>query len=67
MDPNTVLVELRSRLTGELPKCYDTSDWAEYYLEIREQWSALDEWLSKGGFPPDDWRHAAVWACDESN
>lgn len=26
-------------------------------LELAEQFLALDEWLTKGGFPPADWDH----------
>lgn len=45
MDPDEALDNLRALIA-------DGSDPAA----IAEQFAALDEWLSNGGFPPADWR-----------
>lgn len=49
-DPNEALRELRHliEINGE----------EDYSEEIAEKFQALDEWLSKGGFLPEDWRLA---------
>lgn len=49
MDPNQVLFELRemAALADDLERV-DPHMWAEKF-------GALDEWLTKGGFPPADW------------
>lgn len=43
MDPNATLNALRELLAGDDG-------------EVAETFAALDEWLSNGGFLPDDWR-----------
>lgn len=47
MDPNETLRELRHliEINGE----------ENFSEEIAEKFTALDEWLSKGGFLPADW------------
>lgn len=47
MDPNTALQALRKYAS-------DTGG------EFAEQFEALDEWLSKGGFLPADWARAPL-------
>lgn len=54
MDPNEALKEMR-RLRGELfanGEPYD-QDTVRMLIEAED---ALDVWLSKGGFLPDDWK-----------
>lgn len=55
MDPNTALAQLRQ-----------ASEWMERYTDeavdkaliddIMLSFEALDDWLSRGGFLPDDWK-----------
>jgi hypothetical protein len=54
MDPNETLRrirELRSQPVSD-------ADYLDLLQEVMELYNALDEWLSKGGFPPDDWGYA---------
>ncbi len=55
MDPDEALRELR-RLIEDSFGAYDKEDAWESLDEARHQFKALDEWLSKGGFLPSDWR-----------
>jgi len=59
MDPNETLRLLRLR-AEKLQKLMDrgTSDFEldTATQEMLDSWKALDEWLSKGGFLPSDWR-----------
>lgn len=52
MDPNAALRTLREMaddsLDGDAPSVTQS--------ELAEQVRALDEWLSKGGFPPEEWQ-----------
>lgn len=51
MDPNATLARIRE-LAAQLE--IDSSD--PYVVEeLAEQFTALDEWLSKGGFKPSAW------------
>lgn len=57
MDPNEALVKLRAMVHAE--RAID-SQWTPEYANQRcalwaEQFDAVDEWLSKGGFLPSDW------------
>lgn len=57
MDPNATLAQLREGINA-LDKRVD-----RYVLDRAvEMFQALDEWLSKGGFLPDDW-HEFHSAC----
>lgn len=47
MDPNVTLAELRE--LADKPVSLDTCE------EMQILFSALDSWLSKGGFKPTDW------------
>lgn len=53
MDPNTTLAEIL-RLVRDAEKIDPLMLIDELINNVR----SLDEWLSKGGFPPDAWRHA---------
>lgn len=62
MDPNETLNRLR-RLTAIHTEWYDSdnTEWVSIAIcgnEIVELITALDEWLSRGGFPPQAWRDA---------
>jgi len=51
MDPNFTLDQIRELVadfTNETADMMDGHQLAEYI-------NGLDEWLSKGGFPPTDW------------
>jgi hypothetical protein len=59
MDPNAALERLRT-LAIEALKEDDALDphlavLAIRAIEMAEKFQALDEWITKGGFPPDDW------------
>lgn len=54
MDPNVTLARLREKMQGNFIES-----------ETRELFEALDGWLSKGGFLPDDWRRYPP-VCDNS-
>lgn len=53
MDPNTALQTLREQ-AKDLTRDSDYADAADVQ-EVVEQFEALDEWLSKGGFAPAAW------------
>jgi hypothetical protein len=50
MDPDKALQTLRAYVAG-----VSEGDQPEH-LEMCEQFQALDEWLSKGGFLPGPWQ-----------
>jgi len=57
MDPNLILAELRDLIdqwkqSEDGYPCEEHETAAEIIVEHVE---ALDEWLSRGGFPPDQW------------
>ena len=57
MDPNANLRELRE-LTAQFLKDWDeerTPDTLDVY-RMAELVEALDEWITRGGFLPSDWR-----------
>ena len=49
MDPDETLNQLREKMKGNFIES-----------ETRELWEALDDWLSRGGFPPNDWSHRVI-------
>lgn len=54
MDPNEALLQLRDWATRVLaPHQGDVYSLDE--MNRAEQFQSLDQWLSKGGFLPDDW------------
>lgn len=52
MDPTANLYELREILNA--PGALD----ADAVARVRELFDALDNWIGRGGFLPDDWKHA---------
>lgn len=59
MDPNAALLELRRIVSGEAYPSRD-EDGAFYdaqgqAMRMAELFEGLDEWLSRGGFLPEDW------------
>jgi hypothetical protein len=52
MDPNEALKTIRYELNRSFTSYVYDED------ALREAWEALDEWLKKGGFLPDDWARA---------
>lgn len=60
MDPDAVLANARAA-SARAAKIYQTFDdprYAEALQEVDEAFRALDEWLTKGGFPPAVWRRS---------
>lgn len=55
MDPNRILEGIRG-LYAELDRNPPIEDWIDVAHEFAYLVNDLDEWLSKGGFPPDAWR-----------
>lgn len=57
MDPNETLRELRESVRRAQRAADGDSNDAEIeaWQEAGEKILALDEWLSRGGFLPDDW------------
>lgn len=55
MDPNETLRMLRLTIK-QLRVDEDTDVWEAHANEICEYFEALDDWLSRGGFPPEEWR-----------
>jgi hypothetical protein len=51
MDPNARLTDIRRLVT------FDGHLMTDEMRELTEKFQAMDEWLSKGGFPPEDWAH----------
>lgn len=52
MDPNAALAELRRLIDGPTPEIDSFDDLID---KITPVWQGLDQWLSAGGFLPDDW------------
>jgi hypothetical protein len=53
MDPTTALKNAREAADAILRSSLD--DRAELAVELAEAFEALDEWLSLGGFKPEEW------------
>jgi hypothetical protein len=53
MDPDACLREIRDivQLAGAAEL-----DWEEAFERLAERVGGLDDWLSRGGFPPAAWR-----------
>jgi hypothetical protein len=49
MDPNETLKTIRFNILNG------------FYVEAANEFRDLDEWLSKGGFLPDDWKTERDW------
>lgn len=52
MDPNENLAELRKLAEKNADREFVMDDDSFRMIEL---FQALDEWLSKGGFPPGEW------------
>lgn len=59
MDPNAALEHLRLNLVDWERYCVGAPDSLLIRIadEIATAATALDDWMSKGGFPPRDWSH----------
>jgi hypothetical protein len=59
MDPNEALKTIRRAIKraegGREGDLYITVE-LPYLREAAEAMAALDEWLTRGGFPPDSWK-----------
>lgn len=52
MDPNAALAELR----GLYADLLDTEEDDDHVMRIAELTQALDQWLTGGGFLPNEWQ-----------
>lgn len=56
MDPNETLNQIRALVARiEAVREDEYLDLVELGRDLAESANALDEWLSKGGYVPDDW------------
>jgi hypothetical protein len=55
MDPNTALELMRNAIKN-WRNGFDKAEVFEHLVIVAQQAEALDEWLSRGGFPPEAWR-----------
>lgn len=55
MDPNATLRELRRLAQAVHDGAVDLSDMESHSFVMADAISAMDEWISKGGFLPEDW------------
>lgn len=58
MDPNETLVALRD-CAQDLSNGTDEYTFAETAHKMVELFEAMDDWLSRDGFLPDDWKSQA--------
>lgn len=56
MDPNQTLVEMRELIAKMTEGLYPPAMIAAAG-ELAEKFKALDYWMSRGGFAPEDWKH----------
>jgi hypothetical protein len=56
MDPNANLTEMRELAQTLLDNNADLSDFCAQAERLAELVQALDEWLTRGGFLPRDWK-----------
>ena len=54
MDPNEALTIMRE-LSAETTHGLDSESLSVIACELAGVFTGLDEWLSRGGFPPDAW------------
>ncbi|MEV8320992.1 hypothetical protein AB0Q95_43255 [Streptomyces sp. NPDC059900] len=60
MDPGAALAQLRRAVGGlDSIAAHPARDWSGELIDVLEHIAALDEWISRGGFLPGDWRTAA--------
>lgn len=60
MNPDAALDNLRRAVETMATRPFGSQDWQNAADDLAEAAGALDGWLSKGGFLPDPWKHAAV-------
>ncbi len=58
MDPNETLLTLRRLASWLSDGNGNEVTREEAGRELAEAFESLDTWLSRGGFLPDEWRHA---------
>lgn len=68
MDPNTTLAELRRAVIqlGRLNTLDAPDDVYHATNAVLERWSALDTWISNGGFFPSQWLEAQRTALENT-
>lgn len=59
MDVNAALARLRAA-SQALSLADSDERMAELAVELGDAFEALDEWLAKGGFLPDDWNRGRL-------
>lgn len=57
MDPNETLRQIRAHIKAmnEADEKEDAAAYAFAAMQLAESVEAMDEWLSKGGFLPEEW------------
>lgn len=55
MDPNVALVDIRQLIEIVQDPNVNAAGKITAGRRLAEKFQALDEWLSRGGFPPRDW------------
>ncbi|WP_330182739.1 hypothetical protein OHB26_03205 [Nocardia sp. NBC_01503] len=68
MDPNAALTRIRD-LIGEADAlnphvCFDHNEVARILYALTEVVEGLDDWITDGGFLPEDWRPTAATTRD---
>lgn len=59
MDPDATLAEVRAQIAALL-RFADPDEPADARIyALAESFDALDQWMSRGGFPPAAWRSKA--------
>lgn len=68
MDPDTTLAELREAIVqlGRLNTPDAPDDVYHATNAVIERWSALDTWVSNGGFNPSEWSEAQRRALENT-
>jgi len=65
MDPNETLRQMRrlaKRIVedrGRLARGWITEMPLDDVVQLAEWFESLDEWMSRGGFPPEEWKGGA--------
>ena len=55
MDPNTALTMIRTQVERFVASDSD-SEAISAADDMVEAFAALDQWMTKGGFPPEEWK-----------
>lgn len=67
MDPNETLNHIRSHIDEALKAKTRNLNTATSYLAFAAaRFTELDNWLSKGGNPPEDWQPKGVYTVDQT-